>query len=96
MEISRVLRSLREVGDFIDTRRTKLEAYKAWVSTVSSDLTGLASTYADVVTEINGYTPTGAAETYCKDVLAKLVAERSALLSDVNTLVSDLSALTEF
>lgn len=96
MEISEVRSSLRDVENFIFLRRKRAREYKAWFSTLVADLNGLAATYADVITEINGYTPTGATETLCKDLLAKLIAERSAFLSDANQAVSDLGSLTEF
>lgn len=96
MEISRVRRSLREVEDFLDQRRIRAEQCKAWFSTLSTELTNLASTYSAVIAQINSYVPTGDVEADCKDLLAKLVSERAAFLSDVNQAVTDLGTLTEF
>ena len=63
---------------------------KAQLLAARNQLAGIPSQFADVISEINGYTPTGAFETLTKDEKAKLQTEFLALKS---ALEAELDAL---
>ena len=79
MSTSSVKVGLDSASNYISTERAALQAAKARISDAVTNLASIPSLYAAIVTEINGYTPTGTFETLCQDELAKLITEYQAL-----------------
>lgn len=76
---SQVKTALDDVARAIVKGRERMEAAKVSAGEVSAALGALATTYADVVTTVNGYGTSNAFEAAAKAELAKLVAEFGAL-----------------
>jgi archaellum component FlaC len=89
--ISEVKNGLDRIAAAIRGARTQLDEARQTVETQVSALENLATTYADVVAEIEGYVPTGAFETLSKDELDKLVTEYSTLLTAAQTAADALA-----
>lgn len=94
---SEVKTGLDKIATAIRTCRTRLAEAKENIKKQKSNLDNLPSTYADVISEISGYTPTGAMEALSKDELSKLTTEYQALLSEINALDTWITGnVTEF
>lgn len=52
-------------------------------------LDAISTTYADEISEISGYTPTGAFETLAQDEAAKLTPEYQALKTAIGDLLAE-------
>ena len=63
---------------------------KARLVSAHAQLVALPSQFADALSEINGYTPTGAFETLAQDELAKMTTEFTALK---NALATEIAAI---
>ncbi len=91
---------VRGKADEIDSgiemqRRRCADAKQAFTNAVNA-LAAYPTQFQDYLNTVDGYTPTGAAETLAKDIKAKQVAEFSALQADAQLAVDFLAGLTEF
>ena len=95
---SEVKAGLNKASTTIATMRARLVNYKKGFANEASTLGNFVADLGlnDIVTEINGYAPTGAFETLSKDELARLVTEFQALKVDVDAAVADLATYSEF
>ena len=59
-------------------------------------MNALPTRFADTISTINGYAPSGAFETLAKDELSKLTSEFQALKEAVTSAKTDLADQTEF
>lgn len=94
--ISEVKNGLAEVAQVIETERKKAKSAKATITAVENNLASIGSRYNKLITEVNGYTPTGAFETLAQDELDKLTSEFQTLKTAVTTAKTALAAITEF
>ena len=85
---SEVKAALDDISQSIKTERQAFASAKARIQTASGNLGLIPTTFADVIAEINGYTPTGAFETLAKDEKAKLQTEFLALKADIDALIT--------
>lgn len=85
---SQVKAALDAVADSIAKNRARMVDVKATATEVSAALAALPTTYADVVTTINGYGTTNAAEALAKADLAKLATEYTALKADADAVAA--------
>lgn len=76
---SQVKAALDEIAETIARSRSAAIRAQASIAEEAARMSGLPSKYSDVITTINGYTPTGAFETLAK-------AERTALANEFGTL----------
>jgi hypothetical protein len=93
---SKVKKALVDVSTIISNERSACSQAKARISSAVSNLNSIPATFSDVITEINGYTPTGAFETLAKDELQKMSAEFQTLKTAAEGAVTDLGSITEF
>lgn len=96
MNVSDAKLSLQAVAEQISQERKRLVRAKSSFAQVETTLNQLPTQHSDLIDTINGYAPTGAAETLYKDELSKLVAEFNALKTEVTSAKLDLAAYTEF
>jgi hypothetical protein len=82
-----VKKALDDIATIIVTERQAYANAKARIQAASANLNAITTQYAGVITEIDGYTPTGAFETLAQDEKAKLAAEFAALRSTINGLI---------
>lgn len=87
---SEVKAGLDAASDLISGAIRMRAAGKAQLLAARNQLAALATQLADVISTINGYTPTGAFETLSKDELSKLTSEFQALKA---ALEAELNAL---
>lgn len=88
--ISEVKSGLDAIGQLISGSVQQRERAKAQLLAARNQLSGIAGQFSDVISTIDGYTPTGAFETLAKDEKAKLQTEFQALKSALET---ELTAL---
>jgi hypothetical protein len=72
---SEVKSGLDAISDTISESEQRQANAKANLLVARNAENALTTTYADVISTINGYTPTGAFETLAQDELSKLTAE---------------------
>lgn len=89
---SEVKSGLDDISAAIRAAKEAYDRAKVHIQGASDSLGNIPTTYSDVITEVNGYTPTGAFETLAKDEKAKLQAEFQALKATIDA----LTATTEF
>ena len=94
--ISEIKAGLDDIAQTIRTERQAMKSSKARISSGQGNLNLLPTVFADIIADINGFTPTGAFEELAKDELAKLTAEYLALVSDAGDAVTVLNDITEF
>ena len=87
---SGVKRALDDIAATIDDSRKRRAQAKAHLLASRNQLVSIPTTFSDVISTIDAYTPTGAFETLAKDEKAKLQAEFAALRSALET---ELTAL---
>ncbi len=93
---SEVKAGLDDIAKTIRTERQAMKNAKARIAAGQSNLDLIVTTFSDVLSEINGFTPTGEFEALSKNELAKLTTEFIALRDEAVTAVDSLSGLTEF
>ena len=93
---SEVKAALDDISQTIRTERQALKNAKARFAVAQGNLNALPIVFEDAISEINGFTPTGAMETLAQDELAKLTIEFQALRDDAALAVTDLGNRTEF
>jgi len=94
---SEVKSGLDKIAGVIQSCRLKLSDAKENIKKQKANLDNLPTTYAGILSEINGYLPSGAMETLAKDELSKLTAEYQELLSEINALNTWITDnITEF
>ena len=90
MTISSVKSDLDAIGQLIaGSANARNNAHSALLA-ARNQLAAITTIYADTITEINNFTPTGAFEALAKDEKAKLASEFTALKTAIE---SDLTAL---
>jgi hypothetical protein len=90
---SEVKSGLDSIAEQIRLAKTDTANAKARLQAAKDRLDGLAgpeSPYADIITEIQGYTPTGAFESLSKDELSKLITEFQAAVTALDTAIAAL------
>ena len=87
---------LDSIAKVIATERAAAKQAKARITAAKSILNALPTTFSEVLTTINAFTPTGPFEELAQDELAKLTAEFQALKAAATTAETSLSAITEF
>jgi ABC-type transporter Mla subunit MlaD len=87
---SEVKAGLDEVAQQIRASIQDRQTAKEQLQAAKDRLDGLGTNYADVITTIQGYTPTGAFESLAKDEFAKLTTEFQALASALDTAIAAL------
>jgi hypothetical protein len=80
--LDEIAATIKEGDDLITSAKSRLQ--KAYNS-----LDEIPTKYADEIAEINGYTPTGAVETYAVDMKSKLTTEFVALKSIISDLLAE-------
>lgn len=93
---SEIKAGLDEISSAIKASRQRLTSAKENVTTQETNLSALAAKYADIITTVNAFTPTGAFETLAKDELQRLTVEFQQLQAAAASAVSDLEGQTEF
>lgn len=83
-----VKRALDDISQIIVTERQAFASAKARIQTASANLSSITTQYAGVITEIDGYAPTGAFETLAKDEKARLATEFTALKAEIDAIVA--------
>ena len=83
-----VKKALDDISTIIVTERQAFANSKARIQAASNNLQAITTQYAAVITEIDGYTPTGAFETLAQDEKAKLAAEFTALKNQIDILIA--------
>jgi hypothetical protein len=76
--------------------RQSLQRAKEQMTKAVNNINALSTNYNDIITTINGYTPTGAFEQVTQDELGKITTEYQALKADAEAAVAALAPLTEF
>lgn len=87
---SEVKAALDSIADQIAGAIRMRSQAKAQLLAARNQLAAIPTTFADAISEINGYTPTGAFETLAQDEKAKLQTEFTALKSALETELTDL------
>ena len=90
--VSEVKQGLDDIARAISDASLRYSRAKEQMTRASADLGQLPSKYAGVITEVDGYTPTGAFETLAKDEKAKLQIDFVALKAKIDA----LKATTEY
>ena len=90
MSISTVKSDLDSIAQVISGARAQRDSGKNTLLVARNQLASIVTTYADTITEIDGFVPTGAFETLAKDEKAKLATEFAALKTALET---ELTAL---
>ena len=85
---SEVKAALDDIAQTIKTERQAFASAKARIQAGSGNLAAIPTVFADVIADIDGYTPTGAFETLAKDEKGKLATEFTALKADIDTLIA--------
>jgi hypothetical protein len=85
---SEVKQGLDEIAAQIRAVQTRYNTAKSNIEAGSAALGAIPTKYADVVTTINGYTPTGAFETLAQDEKAKLQTEFQSLKATLDALIA--------
>ena len=88
--ISEVKAALDAVAGMISSSIRQRTQIKVGLLAARNQLANLPTQHSAAITEINGYTPTGAFETLAKDELAKMTTEFLALKTALET---ELTAL---
>ena len=86
---SEVIKGLDDIATIINSCRSRFTTAKNAIQGCSDQLGDIPTTYADVISTINGYTPTGAFETLAQDKRSKLQTEFVALKSDIDNLIAE-------
>jgi len=76
---SEIKTGLNKIAQTIADQKAVMAKAKTNAANASTTLAALASDYGDVITTINGFGTSNAAEAACKAELAKLTAEFNAL-----------------
>ena len=89
---SQVKAGLDDIATAIRAAREQMIGVQGMASSVSANLAGLATDYADVAATIQAYGTTNSFEALAKAEMAKLLAEYTALKGHADTVVAlDLS-----
>lgn len=96
MSTTSVKNGLVSASQLIYNIRQTMTTAKTRVTSAIAEITAIPTTYSDIISEINGYTPTGAFETLCKNELTRFVSEYQALKTEMESLETFMSTLTEF
>ena len=86
--ISEVKQGLDEIAAKIRAVQKRYADAKSSIQAGSTALGSIQTDYADIITEINGYTPTGAFETLAKDEKGKLQTEFVALKAVIDAIIA--------
>ena len=90
---SEVKAGLDDIAATIRTERQALKNCAARVSVALANLNAIPTTFAALIAEIDGYTPTGAFETLAQDEKAKLQTEFTSLKNKAQTAKTGLDAI---
>jgi hypothetical protein len=85
-------KALREFTDALDDGQDWMTREKARVVDLRARVSNLPTSYSAEMTEIDGYTPTGAFETLAKDMKTKLATARTKLLADMDAVIAEYTA----
>lgn len=88
--VSQVKAGLDEIAEHIRQARTQATTATSSLQNIVSTLDAIPAAFADVITTIDGYTPTGAFETNAKDERTKLAAEFTALKTAAQSAITAL------
>jgi len=91
MATSGVKAGLDAVAKNIANLTSRVEGALEALSGIEADLTSIPTTYADVIAEVDGFTPTGEFESLAQDELAKLTTEFLALKAKVVAAEAELA-----
>jgi len=91
-ETYQVEKAIREFSDSLDDGHDWMVREKARIQELRTRVNNLPSSYSDEMTEIDGYTPTGAFETLAKDMKTKLGTARTALLAALDAVIAEFTA----
>ena len=94
--ISEVKAGLDDIATTIRTERRALVNAKVRIATAQNNLAAIPTIFADVIAEIDGYTPTGEFEALTQDEKAKLQTEFVALRNAAGMGVTALVGITEY
>ena len=83
-----VKRSLDDIAQIINTERQSFASAKARIQTGSANLNSIPTQYADVITTIDAYVGSDAAEALAKAEKTKLAAEFTALKADIDAIIA--------
>ena len=90
-ETYQVDRAIREFSNALDDAHDWMEREKVRIQALRDKIYALPSSYSDEMTEIDGYTPTGAFETLAKDQKTKLASARTALLAKIDAVITEFT-----
>lgn len=96
MEFSEVKTGIVRLTTRLEGLRNKLRQARENVTSTEVDLGNLATEFGDLKTEVESYTPTGAAETVIVDDFSQLLAQGVALRTGAIAAKADLAKRTEF
>ena len=85
--VTEVKRGLDDITQIIVTERRSIATAKSRIVTASDVLGALPTQFSDVISEINGYTPTGPFEEQAQDERAKIATEFTALKGEIDALI---------
>jgi len=88
-EVSDVKNELIEISKTIDDVGEAFSAEKTRIEALSAQLGALPTVHADVLAEIDLYTPTGPFETLAQDEKAKLTTEFVALKAAIDAVIAE-------
>lgn len=91
MNTSEIKSGLDSASQTIANARARLKKCKADISNTYLELLSIPTTYEDLITAINAFTPTGVFEELCQDELSRLVTEFGNLMNDASGASSSLS-----
>lgn len=83
-----VKRGLDDIAQIIKTERQAFANAKARIEAASGNLAAIPTQFADVISEIDGYTGADSAEVLAQDEKAKLAAEFTALRTEIDGLIN--------
>lgn len=89
--VSEVKAALDSIAEQIAGATRMRSQAKAQLLAARNQLAAIPTTFAVAVSEIDGYTPTGAFETLAKDEKSKLASEFTALKTALETELTALS-----
>jgi hypothetical protein len=90
---SQVKSGMQAVSDRIVQNRQRLVSAKAQVTLALNELNAIPADFADLITTIDGYAPTGEFEALAQDEKAALTSEFQALKTKATTAQTDLAAI---
>lgn len=85
---SQIKAGLDDIASIIRAQTVAVSKAQQNVAAASAVLAALATDFADVVSTVQAFTPTGAFQTNAKDELAKLISEYQALKAKADAIAA--------